>query len=345
MEEIKKKYLYDLSASELASWLESNAEAAFRVRQIRQWLWRGVSSFDEMSDLSKVLREKLSNAFYLDQLTLHERLDSAIDNTSKYVWKLKNGDYIESVFMEYKSGTSVCVSSQVGCKLQCRFCASTKAGFSRNLSHGELLAQVALIAKDQNTRIDHVVVMGIGEPFENYDNLIKFLRTCNDPTAFNISMRKMTVSTCGIIPQMQKFAKEDMPITLAISLHASNDDLRSELMPINRLYPLDELIEASKEYVEASGRRITFEYALFDGVNDSVEDARRLLSLLSGILCHVNLIPANDVPGSKYTRSKKENIDRFYKILQTAGMQVTVRRELGTDIMAACGQLRRASTK
>lgn len=343
--EHKKIYLYDVSASNLADWLEKNGEAAYRGKQIRQWLWRGVTSFSEMRNISRVLRQKLEKDFYLDQLILLEKIESKLDPTTKYVWRLKDGDVIESVYMSYKTGTSVCVSSQVGCRMQCQFCASTKAGFGRNLSNGELLAQIALISKDKASRIDHIVVMGIGEPLENYTNLVNFLRTCNNPSVFNISFRKMTVSTCGIIPQMLKFAEEGMPVTLAISLHASRDSMRSQMMPINRKYPLEDLIEACREYINISGRRITFEYALFHGVNDSIEDAKHLAQLLSGLLCHVNLIPGNDVPGSKYTRSKKEKIEAFYRVLQAQHIQVTIRRELGTDIMAACGQLRRTSTR
>lgn len=342
---MEKKFIYDLPAIEMADWLQANGEPPYRFRQIKQWLWRGAASADDMSDLSKKLRQKLSESFSFDGVKLIQKLSSKLDDTVKYVWQLADGNVIESVFMRYKTGTSVCISSQAGCRMGCTFCASSRCGFGRNLTAGEMIAQVAMIGKDRDTRIDHVVIMGIGEPFENYDNITSFLRACNDPSGFNISFRRMTVSTCGLIPQMIKFAEEHMPVTLAVSLHAPNDKLRSELMPVNRRYPLNELMKACREYTEKSGRRMTFEYALFKNVNDRPEHAEQLADLLQGSLSHVNLIPANDVPGSKLQRSDRQSIERFAAVLKSRGIPVTVRRELGTDIMAACGQLRRTSTR
>lgn len=341
---MNKPYIYDLSPTELSAWLEEQQEAPYRLRQIRQWLWRGCNSADDMTDLPKGIREKMTESFRFDAMRLKERLQSQEDDTTKYIWQLADGNVIESVFMRYRSGTSVCVSSQAGCKMGCAFCASSMCGFGRNLSSGELIAQVALIAKDQGSRVDHVVVMGIGEPFENYDNLLTFLRNCNDPAGFNISMRRMTVSTCGLLPQMLRFAEEGLPFTLAVSLHAANDRLRSQLMPINHAYPLADLMKACRQYEKTSGRRITFEYALFKGLNDRTEDAEQLAAMLRGSLCHVNLIPANEVPGSDLHRSEPGAVENFARILQSRKIPVTVRRELGTDIMAACGQLRRMST-
>lgn len=340
-----KRYLYDVEANELSQWIENEEFPPYRFRQIWQWLWRGVNSFDQMTDLPKDLRDRLAEDFVLDHVLLEKKLSSHLDETAKYLWKLHDGETIESVFMSYKAGTSVCVSSQVGCQMGCDFCASSKAGFARDLTTGELLAQVAFIGKDQGRRIDHIVVMGIGEPMQNYDHVVGFLRACNDPAIFNISMRKMTVSTCGIIPQIHKFAGEDMPVTLAISLHATTNRLRSSLMPINRLYPLEDLMDACRDYIDKTGRRISFEYALFSGVNDSPDDARRLVKLLDGMLCHVNLIPGNDVPDMPYKGSPKDRVENFRQIVQTGGIPVTVRRELGADIMAACGQLRRSNTQ
>ncbi len=336
-----KLNIYDLQPAELSAWLEEEGEAPYRLRQIRQWLMRGVTSPEEMTDLSKKTRDKLSEAFRFDGLVLQEKFTSKEDDTVKYVWELTDGNVIESVFMRYRSGTSVCVSSQAGCQMGCAFCASSQCGFGRNLTTGELIAQVALIAKDQGTRIDHVVIMGIGEPLQNYENVVRFLKTCNDPTGFNISMRRMTISTCGLIPQMLKFAEESMPVTLAVSLHAPNDELRQQLMPIARKYPLASLLDACREYEQITGRRITYEYALFRDLNDQEEHAKQLASLLKGTLCHVNLIPANEVPGTDLKRSEPQAVEAFAAVLAAEGIPVTVRRELGSDIMAACGQLRR----
>lgn len=342
---MEKDYIYDMTASEIADWLEIEKEAPYRVRQIGEWLWKGCTSADEMSNLSKSLRAKLASNFRFDGLVLKDKKMSSLDDTVKYVWELSDGNIIESVFMRYKTGTSVCVSTQAGCRMGCAFCASSGLGFGRSLTAGEMLAQVALIGRDRRERIDHVVAMGIGEPLENYDNLLHFLRVLNDPAAFNISYRKITVSTCGLIPQMLKFAEEHMPVTLAVSLHAADDSLRSQLMPVNRKYPLAELMKACRTWVQISGRRITFEYAMFKDVNDSEKQAHQLADLLKGLLCHVNLIPANEVPGVSLKRSSNQATAQFASVLESRGIPVTIRRELGADIMAACGQLRRRHSK
>lgn len=342
---MNKPYIYDISAIDFADWLEKHGEAPYRLRQIRQWLTRGCYAPEEMTDLSKGLREKLRESFNFEGLKLLRKAESKLDDTVKYVWELADGNIIESVFMRYKTGTSVCVSSQAGCRMGCRFCASAKSGFGRNLSVGEMIAQAAIIGRDRGCRIDHIVIMGIGEPFENYDHVVHFLRSMNDPKTFNISFRRMTVSTCGLIPQMLKFAEEHMPVTLAVSLHAPNDSLRSQLMPVNRRYPIKDLMEACRQYERISGRRMTFEYAMFKNVNDGVKQAEELADLLEGSLSHVNLIPANDVPGSDLKRSDRQSIERFASVLKSRRIPVTVRRELGADISAACGQLRRTSIR
>ena len=342
---MEKRCIYDLKKDELASWLQANGEASYRLEQIRGWLKEGIRSADEMTNISKKLRNKLAASFRFEALKLKDKQESALDETVKYVWELSDGNIIESVFMKYKAGTSVCVSSQAGCRMGCRFCASARAGFGRNLTAGEMLAQIAYIGRERNQRIDHAVVMGIGEPLENYDALLHFLRLCNAPDFFNISFRKLSVSTCGLIPQMLKFAEEHLPVTLAVSLHAPENRLRSRLMPVNKKYPLEDLLEACDYYVQKTGRRITFEYAMFAGINDSRDCADKLASLLEGRLCHVNLIPANDVPGSALRRSSRDTIEKFADILKARHIPVSIRRELGADITAACGQLRRKNSR
>jgi 23S rRNA (adenine2503-C2)-methyltransferase len=293
------------------------------------------------------------------------KLTSKIDDTSKYLFELKDGNIIEAVLMRYKYGLSVCISSQVGCKMGCKFCASAKAGFVRNLTAGEMLGQIVYIQEDKQReaagpeddqgktadpaqvkkpeRVRSVVVMGIGEPFDNYDNLMKFLRLLHHPDGLNIGYRHITVSTSGLIPEIEKFIKENIPVNLAVSLHAPNDTLRRTIMPIARKYPIDKLIAACKIYTEISRRRITFEYAMISGVNDTRETAIELAQLLKGMLCHVNLIPANKVDGTKLNPSSQKNIEDFKKILERNGIETTIRRELGSDISAACGQLRRSA--
>jgi 23S rRNA (adenine2503-C2)-methyltransferase len=333
--------LVDQSLPDLQAYAAAQGWPAYRAGQIYSWLSRGVPSIAAMSDLPKTIRECLSRDFLLDGLTLEQRLVSALDQTTKYVFRLHDGNVIESVLMSYKHGYSVCISSQAGCRMGCTFCASTGAGFGRNLSHGEMQAQVQRIAADLGARISHVVVMGIGEPLDNYAALLAFLKAANDPAGLNISLRHIAVSTCGLIPEMLKFTDEGLPVALSVSLHAPNDAIRRRLMPIAGRYPLDDLLAACRRHTERTGRRISFEYSLFAGINDQPDHARELARRLRGMLCHVNLIPANEFPGGPYRQSDRSQIQLFQKILIREGINATVRRELGADINAACGQLRR----
>jgi len=314
---------------------------AYRAGQIQQWLSRGISSIDEMTNLPKNIREQLAEDFLVDGLTVERKIVSALDQTTKYVFRLFDGNVVESVLMHYKHGYSVCISSQAGCKMGCTFCASTGAGFGRNLSHGEMLAQVSRIGREIGERIGHVVIMGIGEPLDNYDEVVAFLKAANDPQGLNISLRHISVSTCGLVPEMLKFTDEGLPVTLSVSLHAPNDTIRQTIMPIARRYSIDELLAACRRHIERSGRRISFEYSLFAGINDQPEHARELARRLKGMLCHVNLIPANEFDGGSHRQSDRRQVEQFQQILQSAGINATIRRELGADINAACGQLRR----
>ncbi len=333
---------YDLDLKAWQDWTRENQLPAYRAAQIHQWIARGVEAVDEMTNLSRDLRAQLAGEFYIPGLQLEHKLISKIDETAKYIFRLSDGNMIESVLMKYRYGQTVCISSQAGCRQGCTFCASTGAGFGRNLSHGEMLAQVARIASDSGGRIGHVVIMGIGEPLDNYDNLIAFLKRANDSQGLNISMRHISVSTCGLVPEMLKFTDEGLPVTLSISLHAPNDLIRRQLMPIARRYDLDQLLAACRRHTDVTGRRISFEYSLFSGINDQPEHAAELAARLKGMLCHVNLIPANEFDGGAHRQSSQQAVRDFLERLTRAGINATVRRELGSDIMAACGQLRRS---
>lgn len=339
--EDQKISIYKLAESDRQTLLAEGGFPKFRNKQISDWLLKGVVNPEEMSNLPKELRNFLSERFLNESIECQSRLVSAEDETKKYVFRLADGNIVEAVYMRYRYGSSVCISSQAGCQMGCKFCASADAGFGRNLTAGEMLAQVAYIGRDIDTRIDGVVVMGIGEPLENYDELKQFIELVNDPKGLNIGRRHITVSTCGIIPQMIKFTNEVNQVSLAVSLHAPNDKLRRELMPIAKVYRLEPLMDACRYYIAESGRRLTFEYALFAGVNDSVEQAEELASLVKGMNCLINLIPANEFPGSQYKRSNHMSVQAFRETLEAHNIQVTVRRELGKDILAACGQLRR----
>jgi 23S rRNA (adenine2503-C2)-methyltransferase len=333
--------IYDLTLDNLKDWAKEHQLPTYRASQIYQWVARGVSSADEMTNLPAGLRKQLSESFTIGGLTMADKHISKIDGTIKYIFRLRDGNTIESVLMKYKHGYSVCISSQAGCRMGCTFCASTGAGFGRNLSHGEMLAQIAQIGRDCGERIGHVVIMGIGEPFDNYENLIRFLKTVNDPSGLHIGLRHISVSTCGLVPDMLKFTDEGFPVTLSVSLHAPNQQIRSQLMPIARLHDYDKLIAACKRHADVTGRRISFEYTMFKGVNDRPEHARELAARLKGILCHVNLIAANELEDGIYQASERNTMQQFMSILMRSGVNATIRRELGTDIMAACGQLRR----
>ncbi len=336
------KYLPDMDIKELEQLLQSVGQQKFRAKQIFSWIARGARDIDEMTDLSKQLRQDLKLFALVSGLTIRRKLVSSIDGTTKYLLELLDGNIIESVLMAYLHGHTACISSQIGCKMGCSFCASTIAGFRRDLSAGEMLEQILAIQRDSGVRVGNVVIMGIGEPFDNYDQVLKFLRLAHDPEGLNIGYRHMTVSTCGLVPEIIRFSQENMQVNLAISLHAPNDRIRAAIMPIGRKYSIDKIIEACKIYTEKTKRRITFEYALIDGVNDSSENAGELASRLKGLLCHVNVIPVNTVKGVGYRQSDRRHIDEFSKQLMRSGIETTVRRELGADIEAACGQLRRS---
>lgn len=341
-----KKDIKSLSLEELSAQIKDLGLPKFRAGQIFEWLHKyGVSSFDEMTNLSKELRASLSNDFYIADCIIEEKYVSSIDSTVKYLFRLNDGEYIESVIMKYKYGYTICVSSQVGCKMGCKFCASTLAGFKRNLTPSEIESQIHSAQKDLGIRISHIVLMGIGEPLDNYDNVLRFLYNVNDKNGLNISMRNITLSTCGIVPKMYDLLNESLQITLTVSLHAPNDKIRSKSMPVNDKWCMDEVLKACREYVNKTGRRVSFEYTLINGVNDSNECAEELALRLKGMLCHVNLIPVNDVKERGNVRSTDEAINRFLSILKKRGINATIRRTLGSDINASCGQLRRKRTE
>jgi len=328
----------DLSLNEIEEKLIELGEKKYRAKQIYAWLYRDIDSFEEMTDLSKELIEKLKHEFYVKNLEEVHFLKSK-DGTIKYLFRLNDGNAIESVLMKYKYGYTACVSNQVGCKMGCNFCASAKIGFVRSLTPGEIISQILMLQKLTGEKISNVVFMGIGEPLDNYDNVLKAVKMINDPKGLNIGARHISISTCGIVPKIKELADENLQCNLCISLHSSKDDVRSEMMPINKKYSIKEVIEACKYYIEKTNRRITFEYALVDGVNDSLADAEHLSKLLKGMLAHVNLIPINKIKDGKYEKSSTEKILSFRDYLNNRGIVATVRRELGSDISAACGQL------
>ncbi|WP_102271507.1 23S rRNA (adenine(2503)-C(2))-methyltransferase RlmN [Cytobacillus massiliigabonensis] len=344
----QKPSIYSLQLQELKDWLKENNEKAFRAEQIFDWLYtKRVASFEEMTNLSKQLRDRLESAFTLTTLKTIIQQQSS-DGTIKFLFELHDGYSIETVLMRHDYGNSVCVTTQVGCRIGCTFCASTLGGLKRNLEAGEIVAQVVKVQQaldETDERVSSVVIMGIGEPFDNFDHMLSFLKIINHDKGLNIGARHITVSTSGIIPKIYKFADENMQINFAISLHAPNTELRSRLMPINRAYKLPDLMEAIRYYINKTGRRVSFEYGLFGGVNDQVEHAEELARLIKGLKCHVNLIPVNYVPERDYVRTPKEQIIKFEKTLKNHGVNVTVRREQGHDIDAACGQLRAKERK
>ncbi|MDE6752323.1 MAG: 23S rRNA (adenine(2503)-C(2))-methyltransferase RlmN [Eubacterium sp.] len=337
-----KKDIKSLSYAELNSEIIMLGLPRFRSKQIFEWLHKyGVSSFDEMTNISKDLRNKLADIYFISDCEIEQKYVSKIDETVKYLFKLYDGEYVESVIMKYKYGYTICVSSQVGCKMGCTFCASTLAGFKRNLEAGEIESQLHSAQKDLNIRISNIVLMGIGEPLDNYENVIKFLHNVNNENGLNISMRNITLSTCGIVPKIYDLMNEELPITLTISLHAPNDIIRSRTMPVNNKWGIDEVLKACREYINRTNRRVSFEYTLINSVNDTYECAKELSDRLHGMLCHVNLIPVNDVAERGNVKSSEENIHRFADVLKNNGINATIRRTLGSDINASCGQLRR----
>lgn len=333
--------LKDFEYDELIEYLQSVGEPRFRAEQIFSWLHKGAESFDEMTNLSKATREKLSRECYVSTLKIREKYVSQIDKTTKYLFELPDGNCIESVVMYYKHGITICISSQVGCRMGCAFCASTIGGLYRSLTPGEILNQVIFAEKDIGERISNIVMMGIGEPLDNFDNVVKFLHNVNHPKGLNIGYRHISLSTCGVVPKIYELAKQDMPITLSISLHAPNNEIRSSIMPINKKYDINELLTACREYIKTTTRRISFEYSLISGVNDSVENADELARLLKGMLAHVNLIPVNKIEERDFRKGDKKHIREFCDRLISHGINATVRRELGSDIQASCGQLRK----
>ncbi len=335
-----KTPIKDLTVEELSSLLVSMGEPKFKGKQIFKWVHSGVISFDEMTNISKDLRAKLKECCQLEMGEIQLVQKSAKDGTRKYLIGFKDGSKIESVFMKYNHGNSICLSSQAGCKMGCTFCASGKEGLIRNLSPGEIIDQIHLVEKETGEKISNVVVMGTGEPFDNYENLIKFIEIVNNKDGLNIGKRRITVSTCGLIPRINDFAKDMPQVNLAISLHNPRNEKRTQIMPINRKYPVDELISTAKDYAKETQRRVTYEYALILGENDDEETIELLIKKLKNSLCHVNLIPLNIIEEETMKASSTKRAHEIKNKLESVGIETTVRRELGSDIDAACGQLR-----
>lgn len=341
-----KSDIKSMTIEELKILLTQMGEKPFRAKQIFQWLHqKNVNAFDSMTNLSKELRKKLNENTKIFNAVQVEKRVSEQDETSKYLFTLEGDSMIESVLMKYHYGNTACISTQVGCRMGCTFCASTLEGVERNLSAGEMLSQIYEIQKDSGVRISNVVLMGSGEPLDNYNNVLKFIHLANSPEGLNLGQRHITLSTCGLIEQMYQLAEENLQITLAVSLHAPNDEIRNKIMPISKKNTMWELLKVCKYYSEHTKRRITFEYAMIQGVNDTQECARQLSSQLHHMLCHVNLIPINEVKEKNYKKSNTETVEHFAKILNERGIETTIRRKLGSDIYAACGQLRRGYLK
>lgn len=337
--------LKSMTLAELEDFVVNNGFPKFRAKQIFNWIYKGVRQFDQMTNLPKAMISCLTEKARLSLLEPEEKFVSAIDSTVKYLYRLNDGNYIESVVMRYHHGYTICVSSQVGCRMGCSFCQSTKGGKIRDLTAGEILDQIMYANMDLGITIHNIVMMGIGEPLDNFDNVIRFLELVNDPQGLNIGYRHISLSTCGVVPGIERLADYDLPLTLSVSLHAPFDEIRSEMMPINRKYNIAVLLEACKKYQSVTGRRISYEYTLVRGVNDSDRCADRLISLLRGTLCHINLIPVNKIDNGKYDPTEREAVLRFQKRLTDGGLNATIRRTLGADIAASCGQLRSKKMK
>jgi 23S rRNA (adenine2503-C2)-methyltransferase len=334
--------LLDLNLNEFQIWMKENNESVFRAKQVFDWIYKNLWEFEGMKNIPKALRDKLADTFYISIPEVVEVYKSPSDNTEKFLLKFKDNNIIECVLMRYNHGNSICVSTQVGCKMGCKFCASTLGGVVRNLSSGEILSQVMAVQKETGERISNIVLMGSGEPLDNFDNVVKFIELVNAEWGLNIGQRHITLSTCGIVPKIIELADKNFQITLAISLHAPNDAVRKSMMPIAYKYSIDELLKACSYYIEKTNRRITYEYALVNSVNDSIDQAKELGTLLKGTLCHVNLIPVNEVRENSFKKSSSDNIKNFFNALKSYGVETTIRREMGSDINAACGQLRRS---
>lgn len=337
--------ILDFSINELKNWMIENGEKEFRTKQVFDWIYKDCSLFDQMRNLPEGLRKKLKEKLYVGIPEVVERYRSQDGDTNKFLFKYLDGNIIETVVMHYKHGNSICVSTQFGCRMGCSFCASTVNGMVRNMTSGEILGQILAARKIIGERISNVVLMGTGEPLDNFENVLKFIDTVNADYGLNIGQRHITLSTCGLVPQIIKLADMDYQITLAVSLHAPNDRIRAGMMPIAKKYSIKEILDACRYYIEKTNRRITFEYALIKGQNNSPENASELADILKGMLCHVNLIPVNTVVEKGFSKPSQEEINAFSSILAKRGIETTVRREMGSDINAACGQLRRSYLK
>ena len=340
-----KTDIKSMNEIELKTMLMEMGQPGFRSGQVYKWLHQGVKSFDEMTNIPAALRQKLVENCYISHAAIEKKLISAYDGTVKYLFSFADGETVESVVMKYHHGYTSCVSTQVGCKMGCDFCATGKSGFRRNLTASEILSQIQTEQQDNGIRISNIVLMGMGEPLDNYENVIRFLELVSSEHGLNIGMRHISLSTCGIVPRIYDLAEKKLQLTLSVSLHAPNDEIRSRTMPVNRKYPIGELLKACRYYAEKTGRRISFEYAMIDGVNDSDDCARELAGRIRGMLAHVNLIPVNSVSGSDYRKSRGDRLKSFIQILERSGITATVRRTLGSDINASCGQLKRAYKK
>ena len=330
---------------ELQALFKELGEPAFRAKQVYQWLHKGVRTYGEMTNISQTLRQKLSERYPINAPEVARKQESQRDGTIKYLWRLSDGNCVETVLMRYHYGNTVCISTEVGCRMGCAFCASTLGGLVRRLEPYEMLDQVLFTQIDSGLPVSHIVLMGIGEPLDNFDHVMRFLELVNSPEGMNISMRHISLSTCGLVPKIDELAARRLQISLAISLHGPNDAIRDRIMPVNKAYPMDELLAACRRYYEATSRRIHFEYAMIDGLNDRECDAKELLRRLKGLPAHINLIPLNHVEESPLKPSSRQAVARFQKILEDGGLTATVRRTLGGDIDASCGQLRRKYDK
>ena len=340
-----KQDIKSMTLAEMTQALKDLGQPAFRAKQIYTWLHKGVTDFEEMTNVSKELRAKLDETYYITAPKVARKQKSQKDGTVKYLWELGDGNCVETVLMQYHHGNTVCISSEVGCPMGCKFCASTLGGLVRRLQPSEILDQVLFTALDSGLPISNIVLMGIGEPLDNFDNVMRFLELVNSPEGMNIGMRHISLSTCGLVPRIDELAEKKLQLTLSVSLHSPDDASRSAIMPINRRYPVDVLLDACRRYFEKTGRRVSFEYTMIDGVSDSPEQAELLASKLRGLAAHVNMIPLNPVAESPLRPSTRQAVARFQKILEGHGIPATVRRSLGGDIDASCGQLRRKYVK
>ena len=340
-----KEHLRSKTIEQIAQILKDLGQPAFRAKQVYSWLHKGVRSYEEMSNLPKALRDTLAEQYPLCPPQVVRKQESQKDGTIKYLWELSDGNCVETVLMRYHYGNTVCISTEVGCRMGCAFCASTLGGLVRKLEPYEMLDQVLFTQVDSGLPVSHIVLMGIGEPLDNYENVMRFLELVNSPEGMNISMRHISLSTCGLVPGIERLAQEKLQLTLSVSLHAPTDPIRDTIMPVNKAYPTEQLLQACRNYYETTGRRISFEYAMIHGVNDTEEAARTLLKRLKGLPAHMNLIPLNHVEESPLKPSTRQAVQKFQKILEDGGIPATVRRTLGSDIDASCGQLRRKYTK